>query len=257
MDCLITKLPGEVSDGTLSKFDEISFNVHLVNSDSTNDRKLVAKCLGIAYTARIVGNGHFTDSTNTSDLGKTATIGTANTTLYLSDGDYILYIPKYQLDVLQFAATKTGIYRMRGESLAYTPIVYGNFNYVGWPEGYSMDDFKKSSFIILNIGHTNLDLSTEKLSGLTSVTTLGLTDSPNLRGSIANLAGNTAMTNLYVNVCPNATGAIEDLLDGLYANGKKSGSLIVNAVTSGITYNGAAFSLKTFNFSSSGWVENT
>lgn len=253
MDCLITQLPGEVTDDTLSKYNEVSFEVSLKNTDSTNDRKFVAKS-SASVTARIVGNGHFTDSTNSQDLGKTATIGVINTTLYLSDGDYILYIPKYGIDVLQFSASKKGIYKMRGESFKYSPIAYSNFNYFQFPEGYSIDDFKKTSLIILNVANSNLNIRTEQLTGLASTTTINIASNINVRGLISALGGtNKAMTTLYVNGCQNVTGDIEDLMDALYSNGKVSGSISVNGSSSGVKYNGASFALKTFTFGAGGW----
>lgn len=92
--CLVTTLKDSVNDDSLLKLDEFSFLV-----DST-------KVVSLDFSAypnpnvemTIVGDGYFTDSTGTSNLGKTKTAETnyhANT-YYLSPGQYMVKLSQKQ-----------------------------------------------------------------------------------------------------------------------------------------------------------------
>lgn len=257
MNSLITKVPGSVTDDTLSKYDEISFEINLVNTDSANDRKVVLRSSVGSASVRIVGNGHFTDSTNTSDLGKTMTFGTANTTLYLSNGSYILFVEKLPLGTMQFFPSRKGILKKRNESLAYSKVTFLNMSHCSFPENFTLKDLKCSSFINASFANSDLHADLSDLAAATSATTLSLNNMAYARGNIAELGPCVSLNSLYINSSAGIVGELKDLLDAMVDAGRTSGTLSVNGASSGVTYNGSSLSLKSFTFSGSGWSENT
>jgi hypothetical protein len=99
--CLVTTLKESVTDSSLLKIGELLIKKKTNTVTSINMQAVN----GVTVTIR--GNGYFTDSTGTSNLGKTASVTIDNTRMYLSPGEYELVVSnKYDLKRIETSDTK-------------------------------------------------------------------------------------------------------------------------------------------------------
>jgi hypothetical protein len=102
MECLLTTLKGVADDTSLLKLDEFAVDV---DTDVVASFDAYYDTTGKSSTARIEGDGYFTDSTGTGNLGKSITITDSIGSKYISPGKYkIVFDGKSQLDHIIFGA---------------------------------------------------------------------------------------------------------------------------------------------------------
>ena len=104
--CLVTKLNGSVNNDSLSKIGEL--RIHITSVDSPEEGTQSLK-LGInaPVSLEIIGDGYFTDSTLSSNQGKTKSLD-ASGMIYFSNGNFDISISKkYVLTSINFGNTNT------------------------------------------------------------------------------------------------------------------------------------------------------
>lgn len=275
MNALITKLPDSVTDGNLLKLGDFVF--HIKNAATATLRYLQTNLTNF----KIVGEGHFTNSAGTEDLGKDYTLPSGQQYVYLSAGEYEVVInPKYSLNGIYFAdSTEADI----GEGFPdYDGFEGATFKSAKITQGGNALDICKLMFFT-NIDVTgpntskkvvgdatkavlegrvrsivsarqSFSLDLDQLSN-TALTNLLVGGNTKVVGDIVNLAKSTGIGNISIFENTNVHGVLEDLLDGMYANGKVSGSIAINLVGTSVTYNGSAIAAtKAASFTSSGWT---
>ena len=104
--CLVTKLNGVTNNDALLKIGELRFKVKKVDSPSKNSQEVSVSFVE-GGKINIIGEGYFTDSTLTSNLGKSIEVSDSEEKkLYLSNGDYeVSIMDKYNLVGLGFTNT--------------------------------------------------------------------------------------------------------------------------------------------------------
>lgn len=285
MSCLQTQLDAEVSED-LFKVDEVEFLVKFTGEPIANRRFTVNNYGYAAIPMRIVGDGYFTDSTGTENRGKSIN-ATPNTAVYFSEGTYKVFVgDKYRWSELIMTNINFGKVFINEESLKKLPML---FQFWSWKAGgYGFDGKLNLDEIDLSFVknfNTSATSSTPCLKGsLKSFTcdemnrigagwqnltgelkdlqhmaaTLQVLDLArcSITGSVTDLGGNIALTNLNLSNISTISGDVKDMLDAMVTAGRNSGTLSVNGTTSGIKYNGASFTMKSFTFTNEGWSEN-
>lgn len=280
MSTLITKFPESVSDGTLSKLGEIAIKFNIPQDTAIANRKIVIGHNNGAANLRIVGNGNFVNSSDVS-LGKEITTSLGQNTIYLSTGDFIVFVgDKYKLEVLNLADVPSGyefVSDMKYTSLmSQVNIPYANkdaeeplylsdldLSYVSQfkavvssASNKIVGSFKNFNFVRMGLLQVTRQSAFEgdfaDLNGSTNFVDfrVGYTAS---HGNFVNLGGNVNLSVISVEKCSGVTGALEDFLDALKTNGKVSSNISLFLVDSGVTYGGAVITTnKTASFDSSG-----
>ena len=104
-NCLITKLKGAVDNSALTKFGEAKVVVNFP-SDYTLEKRTFQVSVDKQETARIEGNGYFTNS-NGDNLGQSITLQAGMNTFYVSTGNYYLFVGgKYTFGTFKSAFIK-------------------------------------------------------------------------------------------------------------------------------------------------------
>lgn len=135
-NCLVTKLKQSINSNDLEVFGKITYKVSTVANPTTSTQVAPKfKLTGGQITLTIIGDGHFTDSTFIDDLGKTQTVW-AGATRYLSNGDYLLVVDKYDTRITEqmFIPQGSACYPMNIADYKYltnlTVLSYGDYNTV-------------------------------------------------------------------------------------------------------------------------------
>lgn len=276
-----------VSNADMIKIDEFILSVNIPSSHAVDKRHFnISAIANTTATLTIIGDGYFTDSAGTANLGKTLTCtGTTLGSLdvYLSTGTYYLKISgKYNIKYLSAMdlSNRLSLYEGTLFSDYMTECYFYGFSGVGFPVKISDFSTKRLTRIIVtgkgkgsvvgdlakfsgNTAMQTIDFRTTGVSGniatLSDCSNLQLLrlDSSNVNGDIQDLSSCTKLTQLAVNGLSGFSGTLESLLDGLFANGRVSGSIAVAAGLSGVSYNGeliVSTAYKNFNFNSSGWT---
>lgn len=201
-NCLVTKLKQSINSSDLEVFGKITYKVSTVANPTTSTQ--VAPKFNLTegqITLTIIGDGHFTDSTFTDDLGKTQIVS-AGLTRYLSNGDYLVVVDKYDTRITE-----------------QLPLPLGDIGcYV-----VNIADYKYlTNLTSLNYGERNTRTkgNISELGNLHNLTSLMGRHNPNVTGSIE--------------------GLVEAMWDG--GNGRTSGNLVVNVHSGGVTFKGASYS---------------
>lgn len=284
MECLTIQLKGSVNDPSLMKMDEIRVAVNAtavtrISIDKANGT------LSNGGQLRIVGDAscHFTDSTGSSDLGQVANYSTSSVSnnFYVTAGEYTLFIGrKNDIQYILFPSRSNvtggsfkyseklkffvGYYMSSDMKVAVTELlnldVLQEF-YCSYAEIYgSLSEFTNlnnmTKFVVEQCcvgGNVSAFADTTKFTEIKA--TKNSKGYDNLEGSITAFAKNKGLTELNLGNQSGVTGAVEDLLDGLHANGKVSGNILLRLRGSGVTKNGAAITTTdvTATFTSSGW----
>lgn len=287
MSCLQTKLTEDVSEN-LFKVDEVEITFDLTGEAITNRRIQVNNNGYANIPMRIVGgnDAYFTDSSGAENYGKTLS-ATPNQQVYLSAAKFKLFIgDKYRWS--EFVATNINYGKgyINEETLKSLPALF-QF----WPAhlgGYGFDgklDIDEIDMSFVKNFNTLATNTTPNVKGhLTSLTcdtmtrvslgwqnvigelkdlqhmasTLATVDLTrcDITGAVTDIGSCVAITSLNLSNLPNITGDVKDMLDAMYSAGRTSGTISVNGTTSGIKYNGSAFTSKSFTFSAGGWSEN-
>lgn len=285
MNTLITKTPAEVTDKSLPKIDEMAFLV----KGLTGIASFVVNAPSQSGYVRIEGSAYFTNPDGTVDYGKVRPYDGSSTQLFRIKGDgtdfYLFYGNKYGL--IRFSSVGNDAVSISCKSNTFQEcdaLKYLGVQNIGFLDGEKLDmSLVRTDHLLTLSASTSvspkvfkMDLSdldnidnmthilavffdsavTGDLSAFednTALIELDLSFNA-ITGDISSLSKATSMTTLTLTRNPNITGTLESLLDGLYSNGKTSGTLSISVVDTSVTYNGAAVtSAKTATFTSSGW----
>lgn len=261
-NCLKTTLKATIDNNSLRKFGK----VYVFYDTPANDMVVIQGTK--PQTIKIVGDGYFTNSSYTSNDGKTATITTAFNKYIKVTGTAYLEVDDAEYGI-------TSIYTGKGYIDADF-ILYRNFTSV------DVKGLKSGSFLVqgclknlTTFGLENGLVDTMAFSGSTTLSSLNLTSNNKASGNILVFANNnltsitirnTSLEGDIVNLskCISATtmtlrntnlyGSIESLVEGLYSNGKASGTIAIEFGGTNITFHGNTFSTVGYYlvFSSSG-----
>lgn len=259
MSMLETKLPGQVSDNRLFKLTEAAFSVAFDNSVSNRLIKVVSFPNAASKTKlRLVGDVHFTDSTLSENYGQEITTeGGYNTTnVYVSNGTGILFIGGCTADGLLSVEFSSG------SKVGYLGGFLNDFDggVLRLPavnlSGYTVEDvFPKNPYRLTTFEApgSKLSGSFENVEGSDTLSGLAVYNT-SVSGNVTQFAKFKALDSLHFANCVGIFGTLESLLDAMFAAGRVSGSLSINASGTKVTYNGSLFATKTATFTSSGWT---
>lgn len=274
MDCLKINTPSEVTDTSLAKVGELRFDI-----DISEVKTFFVGAAGIPAEKNtgmyIIGDGHFTDSDGTSDLGETRAYDLFSTTqFWLSPGKYTLVLTqKYYIKALtiSFGATLVG-----GTFFAMDELTSLNIaNLVNGVGGiFTPKDFESSTLsVFTSNGIRNIEGKLEDLKLSDSATQFNVANQ-DIEGDVADLprtltlvslSGNNRFTGDIEDAPLTATtvnvggttvyGSLDAYFDAIYANGKTSGTVTVLTNTGLMTLNGTPLYGRSIvaTFNAGGW----
>ena len=282
MNTLMMKLPDAVTDDTLLKLGEVKFHAECTDN-SVGVWSLVKDAIQNPGGARIIGDGYFTNSAGTENLGKSVEFQEGNNTLqlYIKGTSFDLYLSnKYSLTLIrtELPATSTGwsyrladgsfygcsklgtitLYRTSGQNVnlaefADSPLVSINSAAAISPFCGDVSNLVKDTLQTIDITGDALYGDISSFDGLTTLTTLKFNFSK-VSGDISSVATCVALTNLSLENS-NVSGTVESLLDAMFTNGRQSGQFTINVKGTSATYNGTVpTSDLVATFSGSGWT---
>lgn len=267
------------------KIDEIEMTVDFTDEPIGN-RRFTFNNGGLAnIPMRIVGDGYFTDSTGSENLGKSIS-ATPNSVVYMSEGKYKVFVgDKYKLTEIIMTNIRYNHLFINEETLKSLPKLFQLWSWTAGGYGFdgkldideidmsfvknfntsassstpclkgSLKSFTCDTMTRIAAGWQNLNGELKDLQHIPTLSYLDLTRC-DVSGNVTALGSNVALTTLNLSNMPNVTGNVEDMLDAMVSSGRTSGTLSVNGTTSGIKYNGASFTTKSFTFTNEGWSEN-
>lgn len=261
MSMLETRLPGQVSDNRLFKLTEASFSVAFDETVSAANRLIRIVSYSDAASKiklRLVGDVYFTDATLSENYGQEITTlgGYATTNVYVSNGTGILFIG---------GCTADGLNRMEfssGSKVGYLGGFLNDFDggVLRLPavnlSGYTVEDvFPKNPYRLTTFEApgSKLSGSFENTEGSNTLVGLAIYNTY-VSGDVMQFAKFKGLGSLHFANCVDIFGTLESLLDAMFAAGRVSSSLSINASGTKVTYNGSLFATKTATFTSSGWT---
>ena len=246
--CFITKYPVAIDNDNLPRINTMRIKFQRVDNPTSENRSFRFNYLyKTNVTFHYIGNGHFTDSTLTRDLGKkvTKTWGYAPDNIYMSNdegevefdiskifslqvGDHDNVNPDYS------AATNLtcDLNHLKGRTQVEKinmPLANNNVKL----DLSSIKDLVKMSWLVI-FPSTQVSGDIANLANMTSMTSLNLSGTQ-ISGDIANLANLTSMTSLYLSGTQ-VSGDIANLanltsMTSLYLSGTQVSGDIANIVT--------------------------
>ena len=238
---LVIKLAETIDNDNLRKLGEMRFKIKpisTVNPSYTPSQYSQKMTVSVSEptTLEITGDGYFTDSTLTQNLGKTLRTQTGSNDIYVSDGDYALSLfNKYAITTMNMpytnqAGTYTNHYHW-GVNLAdfngmdaltslnlHYAGTYGSLTNVG--RLYNLSTLN----VIANTTHITGDLA--DIAGLTALKSLNLFQASMITGDISSLAGMTELTYADLRYCSKLTGNTSSIASLHPNNGGKLATLV-------------------------------
>lgn len=284
MTCLVTKLTETVTDTNLMKITEIHLKV------KTSAVKYIdfTAYQNSDVVGRIVGDGHFTDSTGSENYGKSHSYGSPYK-VYLSAGEYDLYLSvKGTFRYIIFSQFSRGEIFVIDNGLKYCDNVFSlsvgsllgtdgklfnlstdiNKNNIttfyssssAYPgeetvEG-DLSDFNIPAMTVINVTTQKVAATLSQLESSDTLTQLRIGGvNGKITGSVETLGQKFKnLTVLAINgygSVSSLNGSIDDMLDAMVAAGRSSGSLFFQVSgTSNVTFNGGVATSATINFGS-------
>lgn len=283
MSALITTLPESVNNDFLYKIGEFYFDLDSSSKSKFTLRVSDEYAVPAPGGLRLAGTPYFTNENN-QNLGKSLPNVYGARDVYVSPGKSRVFIsPKERLIIFRAVDTdiilpesgfqKTGITQIHidhlrdynGEkpdlSIINSPslLVISNGSVVTkWLKGGNINGLTNIANIqnmaLLNQG-CELDINAIPAS-ITRARDWRLTGC-SCSGNISKFANCDKLSVLEFD-SPAVTGVVEDLLDGIYAAGKTTGTFRIYSNGTSVTYGGATFTgSKTFTFTDGGWSLNT
>lgn len=240
METLVMTLPSAVTDETLKRIDEIRIEAR----SSLYFEGLVRNTLELNQyshvSARITGDGHFTNIEGTSDLGKNIS-DFISTYMFSSIGDYNLFVGKKDR-ISKIKIDKTGLF-IRLSELNYCQNLVDINIFRG--EGDLADIANLLPTIKrLTLRNNLFTGDVGLLSNSTDLEYLMLRDSEH--HGVLSFNGNSKLE--YINIINSSgiTADFDEIANGLYSSGKESGTLETYAVNE--IHN-------VYTFTSEGWTK--
>lgn len=190
--CLVTKLKGVVLNDSLNRIGEFRFRVSKVLSPTAST---AGKSISVVadLTLTIIGDGYFTDSTLTKNLGKVKTItpGDGIVNVFFSNGDYEVVVSnKYK-----------SLEKIQSFALGYS-------NY-GANIELDLEDFKFSkSLLFLSLVGSRTKGDIKELAGVETLKQISLTGS-NVTGNVKSISGLGQLT--VLELPSNVTANLSDI----------------------------------------------
>ena len=240
------KLPSSVDDQKLITLNQFQFEI------SGEWISKSARCNAVGFrnahdgcTLTIVdGDAHFTDSTNTQDLGKSITIGLGNQSVYFSSGRAIVnvtysnYIYIFELTVGSFTNATMRRPMKFYSSICYLPLNVFWFFDTEFGYGITPKYLPKATFRSFVTVRCNYPIDMADFSDFEAIVLFRCISNSLAYGDISELGANTSMTELDVTDSVGITGSIESLVSAMTSAGRTSGTLVINATGTKVTYNG-------------------
>lgn len=270
MDSFVTKLPASVADDSMLRLGEFCLHINIPNDSAMNTRIVGVYNLDTSSGLRIVGNGHFTDSTGASDLGKSVTYTGASQSLYLSSGEYDLFVgAKYTLRSFGVGTNNKKGTKLVSKGMEFlTDLRSLDCSFLAYIDLSPIDLVKVGSESLNTITLYNSDNSATlkfDLSDLKNIDNFVRMQVPSqdatgnislfannssmqffsassckFEGDIVSLGKMTACTQIDLRNNTGVYGTVESLLSALSTNGKTSGTINIYLQGTQCTYNGAA-----------------
>lgn len=179
--CLVTKLSGVVDNNSLLRVGEIRFSISAVSNPTSESQKLI-----ITYNTNssleIIGNGYFTDSTLSQNLGKSLNVNPGANTVYVSNGNFSLIAKnKYKIESI----------------------------IIGSAYSFSIDDLKWSMLYNISANYTNTEGSISSIKDITRLESIELSYTK-VVGDIADVSKLTGLQTLSL-ICDGVTGNLSSL----------------------------------------------
>lgn len=250
MNSLIITLPSEVSDNSIRRLNEARFEIG--NQASEESKKAIGVALDAPGLIRCPdGHMYFNNggTPGTVPLEQNAIAGTGNMTYwwFATPGSHVLLSAKE--NIVKLSSTNS-VLKGNLSELKYSPRL-NELDLGSETEAAltgSIEDISSevlSSIPLFKVRGPGVYGNISVFSGNESLEQL-LINGTDCEGDITSLAACTELTRIRFNNS-GVTGNVDDLADGLYSNGKTSGTLTY-------TYNSSG-SAVTYTFSPSGWTK--
>lgn len=241
-NCLVTKLKAVVNNPDLLKIGEFRIHVSSIANPTTNTQGIQ---IGLSDTVEayiINGEGHFTDSTLTQDLGQHITMQLGTNNYYVSNGDFDISIMNREkinrfmfmeafstnhrhmsFDVglmnimsnLTFVnVSNSGVYGRIEEGLKNKTALERFYasscsSLAGDLSAFSNNDYIKH----LYLNGTNVTGTLESIGACTALINIDFTENSGISGNIGALGNAVNMTSISMNNCRQVGGDIIGIKD--------------------------------------------
>lgn len=238
MNCLVTKLKGSLgNDSLVPALGEYRIDVNTTTAEADSGKFM--EFTGIS-AARVVGNGYIGKSENDISHTSLSFSGGSDKKVYFSTGTYSIFIYSYYgINGMALEQEQSGYRFVNYDKFQYS---LGGNNWISdvfFDESVDLSAFKNASFLQFKPVRYNLIGDVDDLAGSTSITGLVLDNNNEMKGDIVSLSNCLSLANLFV-VNTKVGGTLESLAEGMYNNGRTSGTMNVHAQSSNVTYNGSA-----------------
>lgn len=261
MSTLVLQLSEAVSDNSLKKISDIEVNFSGNWSSAQRANRISVNPGDSSCTARIVeGTAHFTDSSNSSDYGKTLSLTpNQSNTIYISSGTAKIYIDcKYTCTLFTAWIDNYARTVSISEDILYMPncsfltLYYVSIDGIFDIENLSsLRELTCYRFSALNQSSITAN-QINNIDPLISVTCDNVSRNINVTGHLTDI---NKINISRLTLGGDIDGSVEDFLDGLYANSKVSGTVELHLSGTNCTYNGEACPNELIaSFTSNGWT---
>lgn len=272
MSCLLSKLNGEVDNASLPKIGELI--LHIENDFSTGFHSY--DCFefvvnrGKEVTVEVIGEGTLSYSTDGSNPFTSTTCSSPTSIvkydIYFSTGTYDVKISsKYDIEIQYLPASCTNWlsdFAYFSDAIRVKFAVTSISNRGNTKIRGALSDFKKFKGHLYGISINYSPYVTGDLTDLLELNRISEFEDLKFNSSML-ITGDVRVLAAFYNVKTfgfpgtNLTGDIVNLLDGMYANGRISGTCTIILSAQGPTFNGehpTGYVEKKFDFSESGWT---
>ena len=187
--CFITKYPVEIDNDNLPRINTMRIKFQRVDNPTSRNRSFRFNYpYGTNVTFHYIGNGHFTDSTLTQDLGKkvTKTWGYAPDNIYMSNDE-----GEVEFDISKIASLQVGIQDNVNPDYTSATNLTCDLNHL---KGRT-----QVNKINMPLANNNVKLDLSSIKDLVNMRYLVVFPSTQVTGDIANLANMTSIIDLGLN----------------------------------------------------------
>ena len=184
--CFITKYPVAIDNDNLPRINMMRIKFQRVNNPTSTNRSFrFMYPYGTNVTFHYIGNGHFTDSTLTQNLGKkvTKTWGYSPDNIYMSSDE-----GEVEFDISKIKSLQVGNHDNVQPDFSAATNLTCDLNHL---KGRTQIDK-----INMPLANNNVELDLSSIKDLVKMCYLIIFPSTQVTGDIANLANMTLMTNL-------------------------------------------------------------
>ena len=212
--CLVTKLNGSSDNSELLKVGEMRMKISKVENPTISTQGFN---VGISepVTLEIIGEGYFTNENLTENKGKTLTLNTGNTSIFVSNNDVEIAISdKYNLKEVGTYSTSTVSRYGANKLLNIADLKYSSaltsLSLASTSVSGDIADLRNlTALITINLNFTKVSGDIADLKNLTALKYLNLASTA-VSGDIANLKNLTALITINLN-STEVSGDIADL----------------------------------------------